>query len=559
VNARADAVAADLGMAERRYRRRLLACRVLQLLLYQVVALPVLTALLFAVLLAFDVSFIALKSIFHLQVAESSRVAAAWAFLINTAAGMYRNAGWTTVKNIVNDSAICIVFVGIARCRISILGALSAAWLCGVFALLAFLQSWDFYLSCGADGLYVYRCNLFSDAIFTIFDAIAAASIALGCLATIKPEAFADIVTPSLSSLARALFGVPECISYASRKAATSALLIVGRLISFIPLITAMLVLIDLQGVLLFVDRRADFLRNLGRLVRLSVVAVADIFYFLARGDMADVNQGFNILVPAALGLGTGFIFLVASLGVSLGCAVLAFWLIGKVCRGCSNLARRFLTVSLERVLKLDQRKPILFLRAFADDQVLMRPIGVLTLLGLFDFNDSKMTLDQLLLQEGTLYGPVVALGNPRDKLPPFGVARGYFANENWQEAVANLVRDSSAVVICVDETEGISWELEFLRDRRFLVKTLFLLHPKFAGPAANATMTAGVVEKLQLGMTPGIAGRGKASRVIGFSLDDDGAMRTLYTRTFSRFSYLLALRMFLRGRFGVPTGLSAG
>ena len=54
--------------------------------------------------------------------------------------------------------------------------------------------------------------------------------------------------------------------------------------------------------------------------------------------------------------------------------------------------------------------------------------------------------LDQVLLEEGTQYGPVVALGNPRDRFPPYGAARGYFDNKDWQQAVTNLARDANSL-----------------------------------------------------------------------------------------------------------------
>jgi len=43
-------------------------------------------------------------------------------------------------------------------------------------------------------------------------------------------------------------------------------------------------------------------------------------------------------------------------------------------------------------------------------------------------------------------FGPVVALGNPHDRFPPYGAARGYFDNKDWQQAVTNLARDANSL-----------------------------------------------------------------------------------------------------------------
>lgn len=106
--------------------------------------------------------------------------------------------------------------------------------------------------------------------------------------------------------------------------------------------------------------------------------------------------------------------------------------------------ARRKITMSLNELLATDPRRPVLFLRSFREDQaVLPRPshtlLGKVLALGL-----PPQTLDELLLDEGTLYGPVVALGNPQDLMPPYGAARGYFSNKDWTGAVVTYAATRS-------------------------------------------------------------------------------------------------------------------
>lgn len=158
-------------------------------------------------------------------------------------------------------------------------------------------------------------------------------------------------------------------------------------------------------------------------------------------------------------------------------------------------------------------------------------------------------SLDQLLLDEATAYGPVVGLGSPTGKRPPYGAARGYFTGETWQDAVENLAAASDFIVICVDDTAGVWWEVDQLAHRH-LGKTLFLIHPRYAGAADNAFILARISQHFR--------GRPEAEMlqaqrqfpkapVIGFFSHPNGKLSVLKTSTFSRFAYLMALRAFIR------------
>src|SRR5262249_31181598 len=147
--------------------------------------------------------------------------------------------------------------------------------------------------------------------------------------------------------------------------------------------------------------------------------------------------------------------------------------------------------LSLDWLQRADARPPILFLRAFKDDQIPLRPEKLALLGWLLEFGNRKNNFDRMLLEEGSPYGPVGAIGNPNDKLPPYGAARGYFNNKTWQQAVAGLAQDSAAIVICVDVTEGVWWEIEHVVANDLLTKVLFVVHPRHAGEAANTELAA--------------------------------------------------------------------
>jgi hypothetical protein len=239
----------------------------------------------------------------------------------------------------------------------------------------------------------------------------------------------------------------------------------------------------------------------------------------------------------------------------TVAAVIWALLLIG-IATGTQKLIRRLLRVSLERVQQIDQRAPIVFLRAFRDDQVPLRRPRLGLLGRVMDAGRRRTSLDELLLEEATLYGPVIAIGNPHDKSPPYGAARGYFDNDSWQEAVADIVRKATGIVICIDDTEGIWWEIGHILSGRYLGKTLFLIHPKFAGAPANAALFALLANRFshdrEIAELIGPIAAGSDHRrvlgsIIGFFADKEVGFRTLESATASRFTYLLAIRTFLR------------
>jgi hypothetical protein len=236
--------------------------------------------------------------------------------------------------------------------------------------------------------------------------------------------------------------------------------------------------------------------------------------------------------------------------------AVVLVLLLGA--NGLLRLARRRVRLSANELLAADDRPPILFLRSFRDDQVSLPFSPKRTWLGrMLALWQPRQPCDHLLLDEGTPLGPVVALGSPRDRVPPYGVSRGYFENKNWQQAVETLAADAQAIVICLDDTEGIWWEVDHIATALHLKKTLFVFHPCAANPEEHARIAAKLTD--ELGKREGVlsdwaerlaerlAGGESPGNVLGFFFDRGGALCIATSSTFSDFAYLLALRWFLR------------
>ena len=218
--------------------------------------------------------------------------------------------------------------------------------------------------------------------------------------------------------------------------------------------------------------------------------------------------------------------------------------------------ARSKVRFSVAELIRTDQRSPILFLRAFRDDQVLLSAPNYSMLGKLFAMGMKPLTLDHIILEEGTVIGPVIALGNPRDKVPPYGVARGYYDGASWQRAVADLAESAAHIVICIDETDSIWWEVDYIVRQKFTAKTLFLFHPKYQGGPANGRIMCSLLERLQLTLTGANSEVSLMDKIgdasaLGFFIDASNTIQCGVSSTFSREAYFAMLRWFLRKRAG--------
>lgn len=143
-----------------------------------------------------------------------------------------------------------------------------------------------------------------------------------------------------------------------------------------------------------------------------------------------------------------------------------------------ARLAREVVPRGYVRTRERDPRPPILFLRSFARDR------GELD--GDAPHAEMPPNLEALLLNLAGAYGPVVALGAPKDRGVRSGAGRMYVHPQHWQQNVLELTQEATLVVAFVDSTPGIRWEIELLLRGDAKSKSLFLLNPQLARAAAG-------------------------------------------------------------------------
>jgi len=144
---------------------------------------------------------------------------------------------------------------------------------------------------------------------------------------------------------------------------------------------------------------------------------------------------------------------------------------IGRVGRRWSMSARKRDAAAAAEQLDLSAVRPVLYLRAFADDE---KVAGAGVAQGFFQL----LTEEEQLARVLNRIGPFVAIGDPKDSLPDLGAARLYVGSDQWKERVIELLARASLVVMRVATTEAVRWELQQVVSR-LSPEQLVLVVPK--------------------------------------------------------------------------------
>jgi hypothetical protein len=118
------------------------------------------------------------------------------------------------------------------------------------------------------------------------------------------------------------------------------------------------------------------------------------------------------------------------------------------------RLSKRLHAASAIQTPSRDQRAPVLYLRAFKDDERTSHSdASAPSLLSTFTTEE-----EHLAAALGPL-GPVVAIGIPGEKLPTLGATREYVDHDKWQQHVQVYLKKSVLVVLRIANTKNLFWE----------------------------------------------------------------------------------------------------
>jgi hypothetical protein len=138
--------------------------------------------------------------------------------------------------------------------------------------------------------------------------------------------------------------------------------------------------------------------------------------------------------------------------------------LLGWVGLNAARRGRRHLQASADELRATDPRPPVLYLRSFEADDVMAASKGL------------GNSAEESLVAALDAIGPVVALGEPGEKLPPLGAARAYSTDDRWQLHISDWAAEASQVVLLAGHTDNFWWEVRHLVASGSLGKAVFLL-----------------------------------------------------------------------------------
>jgi hypothetical protein len=297
--------------------------------------------------------------------------------------------------------------------------------------------------------------------------------------------------------------------------------------------------------------------------VRVLFLVAAFLFAFAALQALAlivspDITWELVVSICGAPSEATRACFAANSGGELFG--QLAVWPLGfavsvALARWLQSRARdRTRDSAAEAMARNETAAPILFLRAFKNDQVALPSPRLSPMRWLIERARKQHYLDHMLVEEFAIYGPTVALGRPGQEAPPFGVWRTYLHDATdaaWQAEVARLARAARAIVMVADDSKGVAWELDHLARASHLHKTLFVAPPDCCERAANARLWQAVEAATGLGTQS--AREALDSPVLAAFTPADGPPHVATSARFAASDYLAVLRWFFRANASTP------
>ena len=103
-----------------------------------------------------------------------------------------------------------------------------------------------------------------------------------------------------------------------------------------------------------------------------------------------------------------------------------------------------------------------------------------------------SQTLDEFLGDDiAKQIGPLIALGNPTDRISPDGAERHYYQDDDWQSAVETLALEAPCIVAATSASPNTAWELGRVLELGLERRIYLLSPPKREAQTATAASDA--------------------------------------------------------------------
>jgi len=161
-------------------------------------------------------------------------------------------------------------------------------------------------------------------------------------------------------------------------------------------------------------------------------------------------------------------------LGFALALSRLLFFL-SNVFRKLSNHLGAF---PAHVMRTLDKRAPVLYLRSFRSDVLRSGTERDSGPAGVFDPYREQASVEDVIVRRCFAIGPVIAIRDPKALFRPAGAAHFLVRDMHWHDAADMLMNEAAMVLVLLDDTDNLKWEIERLCDHGLLLKTAFLFLP---------------------------------------------------------------------------------
>lgn len=170
---------------------------------------------------------------------------------------------------------------------------------------------------------------------------------------------------------------------------------------------------------------------------------------------------------------------------------------------------RRARAKSACKILRADDRPPVLYLRSFETDKQ-SESIRHLML------GSTQLTPEEQLVSVLNEIGPCIAVGRPGEKSPVLGASRVYVEDENWRDFVLQKMTEASLVVILAGRGPNLAWEVAEVLARVEPEKIVFLVRGGLRNYDAFIAQTQPLLaERCELPRISGLWSRFKARELL--------------------------------------------
>jgi hypothetical protein len=143
--------------------------------------------------------------------------------------------------------------------------------------------------------------------------------------------------------------------------------------------------------------------------------------------------------------------------------------------------ARKLSSLSVGKALGDSKQRYILYLRSFTADEIILPKPRLPFLSKVLSLRPFPAHVEEELFDVTDGYLPLIAVGRPGGSQElTGGVAyRDYLKDENWQTYVREKILAADSIVLLLNSTEGVLWELENVLSDSASAKTVFLIDPR--------------------------------------------------------------------------------